>query len=160
VQWVEPLGPLFAVGRRPLGRVAWGVVQCMVPVRHLALDAWIRISPPGDQLVFKRPEMREMFIDDLVRAAHRNVQSLINDVVLFSRYWGFSLRDLRVPIRFWHGDADWIVPLAHAERMAELVPDSELRIRHGESHIGALDAAEEIFDTLLELWPGAHTASA
>ena len=30
-----------------------------------------------------------------------------------------------------------------------MVPDAELRVRHGESHLGALGAAEEIYETLL-----------
>ena len=34
------------------------------------------------------------------------------------------------------GDSDPIVPVDHAERMAELVPDSALEIRHAESHLG------------------------
>ena len=33
------------------------------------------------------------------------------DFVLFGRDWGFSLKDIRVPVRFWHGDADGIGPL-------------------------------------------------
>jgi pimeloyl-ACP methyl ester carboxylesterase len=75
------------------------------------------------------------------------------DLVLFTRDWGFRLGDIRVPIRFWHGDADHIVPLAHVQHLAGLVPDSELRIRPGESHLGCLAAADEVFSVLLDLWP-------
>jgi pimeloyl-ACP methyl ester carboxylesterase len=57
-----------------------------------------------------------------------------------------------VPIRFWHGDADSMVPLAHAEHLAALIPDTELRVRPREGHMGNLDAAEEVLDTLLGLW--------
>ena len=76
----------------------------------------------------------------------------LRKLVVFTRDWGFSLSDIGVPIRFWHGDADNIVPLAHAQHVAALVPDAELRVRAGESHLGALDAAEEIFGALLEFW--------
>jgi hypothetical protein len=36
--------------------------------------------------------------------------------------------------------------------MASLVPDSQLTVRDGESHLGSLDAAQEIIETLLHLW--------
>jgi hypothetical protein len=37
--------------------------------------------------------------------------------------------------------------------MASLIPDAQLRIRPGESHLGALAAADEIFHAILDLWP-------
>ena len=45
-----------------------------------------------------------------------------------------------------------MVPLEHAEHLAALIPDTELRIRPREGHMGNLDAAEEVLDTLLGLW--------
>jgi pimeloyl-ACP methyl ester carboxylesterase len=66
------------------------------------------------------------------------------------------LRDIQVPIRFWHGDADHFVPLDHGEHQARLVPDSDLKVRPREGHMGSLDAAEEILDTILGLWPRRH----
>lgn len=124
----------------------------LLPLRSQLFDLYMMISPPGDQRVFARPEMKEMFLDDLVRSSRTRLDAPVLDVLLFARHWGFSLGDIRVPIRFWHGDADNIVPLAHATHMAALVPDSELRIRSGESHLGALDAAHEVFTALLECW--------
>ncbi len=124
----------------------------LLPLRSQLFDLYILISPAGDQRVFRRPEMKEMFLDDLVRSSRARFDAPILDLLLFARHWGFSLQELRVPIRFWHGDADNIVPLAHATHMARLVPDSELRVRHSESHLGALDVANEVFAALLECW--------
>ena len=39
-----------------------------------------------------------------------------------------------------------------SEHLAALIPDTELRIRPREGHMGNLDAAEEVLDTLLGLW--------
>jgi hypothetical protein len=36
--------------------------------------------------------------------------------------------------------------------MVSLIPDAELYVRPGESHLGGLGAAEEVLDTLLEVW--------
>ena len=86
-------------------------------------------------------------------AALRHSHAPVLDLVLFTRDWGFAMRDITVPIRFWQGAADNIVPIAHAEHMVSLIRDAQLRIRPGESHLGALGAADEIFDTVLGLWP-------
>ncbi|HET9730905.1 MAG TPA: alpha/beta hydrolase [Acidimicrobiia bacterium] len=145
--------PVLEAGRGLIGRVAYIGVQALLPFRQQAFELYMAISPEGDRRVFRRPEMKAMFIDDLVRAARRQVHAPVLDLVLFTRHWGFELRDISVPIRFWHGDADNIVPLAHAYHMVGRVPDAELRVRHGESHLGALDATDEIFGALLELWP-------
>jgi pimeloyl-ACP methyl ester carboxylesterase len=123
------------------------------PLESQAFSLFMRISPEGDQRVFARPEMKEMFLADLRTAARRALKAPIYDAVLFGRHWGFSPRDVVVPVRFWQGDADNIVPLDHGHHLAALVPDSELRVRPGESHLGALDLADEILDAILACWP-------
>jgi pimeloyl-ACP methyl ester carboxylesterase len=100
--------------------------------------------------------MKEMFIDDLVRASRRRLRAPVYDLVLFTRYWGFSPGEVRVPITFWHGDADAIVPLAHGEHLAALVPGAELHVRTDESHLGSLEAAPAVLDALLAHWPEAR----
>jgi pimeloyl-ACP methyl ester carboxylesterase len=152
------LAPLLETAREPLGNLLWGIARSLVPFSSLAYSAFAELMPQGDRRVYYRPEMQEMFLDDLDRASRSQLFAPVYDLVQFTRSWEFSLRDIQVPIRFWHGDADNIVPLAHAERMAALVPNSELRVRPGEGHIGNLAAAEEIIDTLLSLWPREHGA--
>lgn len=144
-----PLGLFY----EPLGRLVWATAYVLRPLASQSFDLFISTMPEGDQDVMYRPEMKEMFIDDMLRAGRSQLHAPVYDIVLFSRPWGFLLRDIRVPIRFWHGDADAIVPLAHGEHQAALVPDSDLKVRPREGHMGNLDAAEEIIDTILRLWP-------
>jgi pimeloyl-ACP methyl ester carboxylesterase len=138
--------------RQPLAFGLWGFTRAMKPLASPAFDVYMRLSPEGDQRVFARPEMKAMFIDDLVGGSARRFSAFVYDLVLFGRPWGFSPRDIKVPVRFWHGDADHIVPLAHGEHLARLVPGATLTVRPGESHLGSLDAAEEILDTVLGFW--------
>jgi pimeloyl-ACP methyl ester carboxylesterase len=138
----------------PLALAAWATVYSLRPLASQVFDLFATTMPEGDQEVFGRPEMKEMFIDDMLRASRRQLRAPLYDAVLFTKPWGFSLRDIRVPIRLWHGDADTFVPLDHARHLAALIPDAELTIRPREGHMGNLDAAEEIIDTLLALWPG------
>jgi pimeloyl-ACP methyl ester carboxylesterase len=152
-------GPLVPPLRLPLGIVLTALVRALRPVGHPALDLYARLSPPGDREVFARPEIKAMFIDDLSDAGRR-LRGPIDDVILFTRDWGFSLRDVRVPVKWWHGDADHIVPLAHGRHAVDLIPDAELFVRPGESHLGGLGAAEEVLETLLAAWDGAPAAHA
>lgn len=144
-----PLGWL----RSPIGAGMGLAARVLRPIDHHAIALYARFSPEGDRRAFAEPGMRDMFLDDLARgAAGHGFLSVTTDVVLFSRHWGFSVGDIDVPIRFWHGDADNIVPLIHAEHMAALVPGAELTIRPEESHLGSLIVGDAAVRTVLEVW--------
>ena len=76
----------------------------------------------------------------------------VDDIILFTRHWGFLLREVTPPVKWWHGDADHIVPLSHGRHCVERLPNAELFIRPGESHLGGFAAAEEVLETLLATW--------
>jgi len=155
---VRPLAPLLSVFRVPLSAAATGLIWALRPFASPVLDVYARFSPEGDRRVFARPEMKAMFIDDLLRGTRTGMRGPIFDAILFLRPWGFSVRGITTPVRWWHGDADHIVPLAHAERMVSLLPDAELYVRPGESHLGTLGIAQEILTTILDAWDGRATA--
>ncbi|HEV7853037.1 MAG TPA: alpha/beta hydrolase, partial [Mycobacterium sp.] len=48
------------------------------------------------------------------------------------------------PVRWWHGDADNIVPLRDAQAAIDLLPDAELVLRREESHLGGFATADEV----------------
>jgi hypothetical protein len=80
------------------------------------------------------------------------MRAVVYDAILFTRDWGFSPRDVLQPVVWWHGDADHIVPFAHAQHIVPLIPNATLRVRHGESHLGGLGAAHEVLQTVLSAW--------
>src|SRR4029077_10432367 len=129
------------------------LVMAVRPFGHEALRLYARVSPVGDRAVFDRPEIEAMFLDDITDTGGR-LRAVVDDVILFTRDWEFSLRDVHVPVKWWHGDADHIVPLAHGEHCVGLLPDAELFIRPEESHLGGLGAAREVLDTMLATWDG------
>ena len=47
---------------------------------------------------------------------------------------------------------DHIVPFAHGEHVVTRLPDAELYTLPGESHLAGLGFAEEILQTMVELW--------
>ena len=151
---LAPFEPVLSWVAAPVG----AVVSCMLkPVASVmgspAFDLYANfVSPPCDRPVLKRPDMKEAFLYDITTATRTGVRALTQDLLLFARDWRFSLRDIDVPIRFWHGDADRIVPLTHSVHQAALVPDSALTVVPGGGHFSGYETVEGVFDSLLALW--------
>lgn len=139
---------LLEPARVPLGMVVWALVQPITPVAHFAYNAYTKITPPGDQAVMADPAIEAMFVDDLLHGSAFQFGAIAHDAALFGRHWGFRLRDVKVPVRWWHGDSDNLVPLDHAEHACELLADCELHVRPGEGHLGGFAAADEVLEAL------------
>jgi len=144
-------GPLTRL-RVPLAFTVGTLVSALRPLGRPAISAYARLSPPGDRALLKRPEFRAMFLEDIFAGHQPGLHAPIYDAVLFGRDWGFDPRDVNVPVRWWHGDADHIVPFTHAEHMMSLLPDAELFVLPGESHLGSLAEVVSIFTDLLATW--------
>lgn len=143
--------------RVPLGLGLSTLLWTLRPFAARALDLYAQMSPHADREILARPEFRAMFLDDLLNGSRLGLRAPVYDVLLFGRPWGFSVRDITVPIRWWHGDADHIIPLAHGQHMVSLIPDCHLHVQPGESHLGTLAEAEAILLELLVAWDE-HTA--
>ena len=147
------LAPLIYGLRQPLGHLLRLVVRVTGPIASPVFDLAVKAFPEADQRVLGDQANKDMFVDDLIRGNRRNFHAVMYDLVLFGRHWGFSPRDIAVPVHFWHGDADSIVPVAHGEHLASIVPGADLQVRPGDSHLGNLTAAADVFDALLSHWP-------
>jgi pimeloyl-ACP methyl ester carboxylesterase len=53
--------------------------------------------------------------------------------------WGFDPSTVAVPVRIVHGEADRMVPVGHAHRLARLVPAAELVTVPGAGHLSVLE---------------------
>jgi pimeloyl-ACP methyl ester carboxylesterase len=149
---LAPFGSVTETFLVPLSIALSTLVRAVRPLASPIFDAYARISPEGDRMVLSRPEMKAMFLDDLIQGSRTGIAAPLYDLVLFSRPWGFALADIKTPIRWWHGDADHLVPLSHGEHVVSQLPDAKLTVRPGESHLGGLDAAEEVLGAILDLW--------
>ena len=153
VDLTRRLRPLIELSRQPLALTITLLARLLRPAGPQAMALYSRISPPGDREAFASPFLGEMFLDDLNRAAARGgLGAATADLALFGRHWGFSVADIEVPVRFWHGDADHIVPLSHAEALVDRMADAELHVRPGESHLGTLVVGDEAVRTVVTLW--------
>ncbi|MDI6911952.1 alpha/beta hydrolase [Nocardioides sp.] len=153
IQLAVRLAPLVTVARVPLGVAITQVIRVIKPLAGPALDLYAALQPPGDKNLLARPEFKAMFLDDLLNGSRFQTTAPLADLILFTRYWGFDAADVRVPVRWWHGDADHIVPFRHGQHLVDRLPDATMSVIDGESHLGGLGIAEDVIDTLLDLGP-------
>jgi pimeloyl-ACP methyl ester carboxylesterase len=151
VRLASHVAPLVSVARVPVGIALTVALRLLAPLGGPALDLYARLQPQGDRELLGRPEFKAMFLDDLLNGSRKQVTAPLADLILFSRHWGFEAADVKVPVRWWHGDADHIVPHRHGDHMVRLLPDATMRTIEGESHLSGLGLAEEILKTLMEL---------
>jgi pimeloyl-ACP methyl ester carboxylesterase len=146
---VAPLMPVIGL---PLRLAAVGLIQLIRPLGSPAVDLYGRLSPEADRQLLARPEFKAMFLDDLLNGSRKQLSAPFADVVVFARDWGFRLDEVKVPVRWWHGDKDHIVPFEHGQHVVSRLPDAELYHLPGESHLAGLGRAEEILRNLMGLW--------
>ena len=143
---------VIEVAGAPIRLAASGLIRLIRPVAEPALYAYARISPEADRRLLVRPEFKAMFLDDLLNGSRKQLAAPFADIVVFARDWGFRLDEVKVPVRWWHGDRDHIVPFEHGQHVVSRLPDAELSHVPGESHLAGLGRAEEILDTMIGLW--------
>ncbi len=151
IQLAVKLAPLLPAARVPLGVGLTAAIRLVKPLAGHGLDLYAAVQPDGDKNLLGRPEFKAMFLDDLLHGSRFQTSAPINDMVLFTREWGFAPGDVQVPVVWWHGDADHIVPFAHGQHMVDRLPNAELRVIDGESHLGGLGIAEEVLRTVMGL---------
>ncbi|MDR3660964.1 MAG: alpha/beta hydrolase [Mycobacterium sp.] len=152
--------PVLEVAGTPVRWIAGSLIKLIGPFGSPALEIYARISPEGDRKLLGRPEFKAMFLDDLLNGSKKQLAAPFADIVVFARDWGFRLADVKVPVRWWHGDADHIVPYAHGEHAVARLADAELYTLPGESHLAGLGVAEDILTKVLEVWDASDQDSA
>lgn len=134
--------------QRPLGALLSGAVRALHPVADAVFDAVLRFGPVSETRVLGQVPMRAMFVDDLLQGSRSGLHAVVYDIILFARPWGFDLREIRVPVCFWQGTDDPLVPLAHAEAMAAQVPEAGLIVCEGSGHLAGMEHAVQALEFL------------
>jgi pimeloyl-ACP methyl ester carboxylesterase len=146
------VAPFLQVAGIPIGLTASLLIRLVRPIASPMADLYGLVSPPADRRLLARPELKAMFLDDLLNGSRKQLAAPFADIVVFARYWGFHLDQVKVPVRWWHGDHDHIVPFAHGQHVVARLPDAELYHLPGESHLAGLGRGEEILRTMLDVW--------
>ncbi len=144
IDFLRRVTDVISVMRRPFAAAVSAMIVPIIPLGHLAYQGVSAIMPDGDKRVFADPDIEAMFIDDIVLAARGGFQAMVDDGRLFGRDWGFRFSDIAAPVRWWHGDADAIIPFDDAKRAISYLSNVELILMPDESHLGGFAAADDV----------------
>jgi pimeloyl-ACP methyl ester carboxylesterase len=153
IQLAVRLAPFINATRVPLSIALTQAIRVVKPVAGSILDLYASVQPPGDKELLGRPEFKAMFLDDLLNGSRFQVSAPLSDLILFTRHWGFDLSDVTVPVRWFHGDDDRIVPLRHGQHCVDRLPDATMQVMDGLSHLGGFGVAGEVMKSLMEVGP-------
>jgi len=113
-------------------------------------DVLVTLLPPVDREVLTGDRARHMK-KSIDRALAPGIAGWRDDDLAFTRHWGFELAEIGVPTLLWQGVQDKMVPLAHAEWLAERIPGAEVHISAPDGHLSiAVSRRGEIYDWLAE----------
>jgi pimeloyl-ACP methyl ester carboxylesterase len=144
IDFLRRVTDVFSVMRRPFAAAVSAMIVPIIPLGHLTYRGVSAIMSDGDKRVFADPDIEAMFIDDIVLAARGGFQAMVDDGRLFGRDWGFRLTDIAAPVRWWHGDADAIIPFDDAKQATNYLSNVELILMPDESHLGGFAAADDV----------------
>lgn len=114
------------------------------------LEHLITTWPAPDRVLFRRPDVFELFLRDLhqVFTEGQGPETFAHELHLYRNY-GFSLTELPSELRvtLWHGLDDSIVPPSMAWKMAQVIPNCEAHLVPG-AHFVAIAISERIINRL------------
>jgi pimeloyl-ACP methyl ester carboxylesterase len=81
----------------------------------------------------------------------RGARGVVDDYRALSGPWGVDFDSIRVPVRIFHGTADTMVPVRHADELAARIAGAEVVRWPGEGHLGTIAHVAEILDWIASL---------
>jgi pimeloyl-ACP methyl ester carboxylesterase len=141
--------PVLTQLRWPLAVLSTVLLAPLIPLAHYAYRGYARMWPEADRQVLQDPEIEAIFVDDMVNAFRGRCMAMVDDARLLGRDWGFRLADVKVPVRWWHGDVDHVVPIAGVHAAISLIQDAELTVR-SQSHLGGFAKIDDVLRHIRE----------
>lgn len=114
-----------------LGAPIHGLVK-RSPRLVLLLIAWTGSRP--DRAVLARSEVRAVLGASLREAFRQGSRGAVADLVAAVADWDLAEVSPVVPLQFWHGAADAVVPLEHSRALAARLAGARLQVLAQEGH--------------------------
>jgi pimeloyl-ACP methyl ester carboxylesterase len=107
--------------------------------------------PPADAAVMQTPlgdELAEYLAAGMRSAFSHGVHGVTDDVLAFTKPWGFDVSTLTCPLTVWHGTADESGPVGHGRWIVDHVPGAEGHFVEGQGHVSVLAGLPAIIDSV------------
>lgn len=116
------------------------------------LAAALRSILPDIDVAVMNDEIGADLLASLREGLRDGVDGWVDDDLAFTSAWGFSVAAIESPVTLWQGDADLMVPFAHGQWLAGMIPGVDANLLAGEGHLSiAVGKAESMLDALLAL---------
>lgn len=100
-----------------------------------------------DRGFFDDPDVARLFLDATRECFRQGSGGLVEDATLLYRGWGIDLARVVVPVSFWQGSDDRLVPAAINEPVADAIPGAKWHGVAGAGHCLMLGEVEAILAT-------------
>jgi pimeloyl-ACP methyl ester carboxylesterase len=117
---------------RFLFHVARPFASVKVPIRVRPL--LLKILQPCDADVLRETKSFEACFESARQAWRSSAAGVMIDAEIYAQPWGFSLEEVRVPVRLWHGKRDRTFSFRLAEEIAVRLPNCEFHLVDGAGH--------------------------
>jgi pimeloyl-ACP methyl ester carboxylesterase len=129
---------LLANTRLPAAISRWGFRAArpflsLRPPRH-SRSFLLRLLQPCDADSLRDERAFEVCFESQRRAWETSAEGPLADAQIYAQPWGFSLRELRVPVRLWHGENDRSFSAALARATGAQIPNCSVRIIENAGH--------------------------
>lgn len=101
---------------------------------HAAAARRAAERPEPDGSLYARPEVQAALIAASKEGSRQGIDGPAYDTLLGIRPWGFGLGDVPSPCRWWHGEADAVVPVTLVEQATAGLSQHSLRVVAGAGH--------------------------
>ncbi len=128
--WALP-GKFFLMRKFLLAMTALGLRND--PDRFLSQSKEVFSEP--DRLLLEDSDVANDFVSGLLEAFRSGTGGADHEAVLYTRPWGFPLREIATPVHLWHGEQDANVPVLVGRHVAELIPDCTADYYPEEGHL-------------------------
>jgi pimeloyl-ACP methyl ester carboxylesterase len=114
--------------------MAQPILSVRPPVRLRPLLLKMLMLRPCDAESLRDAAAFEAIFESQRRAWRGSADGVMADAQIYAQPWGFSLEDVSVPVRLWHGKQDRAFSVRLAEEVARRLPDCNVRLIDNAGH--------------------------
>jgi hypothetical protein len=111
-----------------------------------SIHAMFANAAEADKSLLTQPGVRRAFENMINGAFEQGTRAATYDWALLARPWGFSLKEIKMPVHIWQGEADTFIPVKHAHVLAEAIPNARPRYFPNEGHVLIVTHFEELLN--------------
>jgi len=105
----------------------------------------------ADRRLLGHADVQLLLARDLREASRQGIRGVARDTALHYRDWGFDATAVSVPVHFWLGGADNLIPRHRVENFVSCCSDAQLHILPARGHFLFIRAMDEVFATANKL---------